>query len=155
MIPGEKVGVRTRAWALLIDLAVLSIIQVVVVVLLQGAWIAGFNLLVWIAYSVYFDGGRGATPGKILLGVRIVRVDGSALDYHQAFVRCLVKAAPLLLSSGAVSYAFLSQDAAPLRAGLVAAGALLLLLSARAVARHPFRQALHDRVARTCVIRLF
>ncbi|OGG44546.1 MAG: hypothetical protein A3F84_03635 [Candidatus Handelsmanbacteria bacterium RIFCSPLOWO2_12_FULL_64_10] len=155
MIPGEKAGVRPRAWALLIDLIVLSIIQVVAVALLQGAWIAGFNLLVWIAYSVTFDGGRGATPGKILLGLKIVRTDGSAVDYHQAFVRCLVKVIPLLLFSSLTSYAFFAQNPTLLRAGLVAAGLLFPLLSAIAVARHPCRQAPHDRAARTCVIRLF
>jgi uncharacterized RDD family membrane protein YckC len=155
VIPGEKVGVRTRAWALLIDLIVLGILQVVVVALLQGAWIAGFNLLVWIAYSVYFDGVRGATPGKILFGVRITRVDGSAIDFHQAFLRCLIKVAPLLLFSAATSYALPAQEPILLRAGLVAVGLLVLLLSAVAVARHPFHQAVHDRVARTCVIRLF
>jgi|GEM_PF-3900342 len=155
MIPGEKVGVRPRAWALLIDLTVLSIIQVVVVALLQGAWIAGFNLLIWIAYSVTFDGGRGATPGKILLGLKIVRTDGSAVDYHQAFVRCLVKVIPLLLFSSLTSYAFFAQGPTLLRAGLAAAGLLFPLLSAITLARHPFRQAPHDRAARTCVIRLF
>lgn len=135
---------------------VLSILQVVVLVLLQGIWIAGFNLLVWIAYSAYFDGRRGATPGKILLGLRIVRTDGSAIDYQQAFIRCLVKLVPLLpLFLFPATGDALSQTPALLRTGMGAVGLSLLLLSAVVIARHPFRQALHDRVARTYVIRIF
>ena len=156
MIPGEKVGLRTRAWGILIDLIVLNIIQIVVVALLNEVrGILGFNLLVWIAYSVYFEGGRGATPGKILLGIRIVRVDGGSPDYQQVFFRCLVKLVPLLallLSTLAV----VGSGFPPLlRAGAILTGLLPSLLWAVTLHRHPMRQAPHDRLARTCVIRIF
>ena len=156
MIPGEKVGVRPRAGALLIDLFVLSFIQVVVLVLLQGIWIAGCNLLIWIAYSVHFDGRRGATVGKLFLGLRIVQTDGSSPGYRQAFIRCLVKLVPLLpLFLFPATRDALFQTPGPLGAGMAAFGLALLLFSAVFIARHPHHQALHDRVARTVVIRIF
>ena len=156
MIPGEKVGLRTRAWGLLIDLVILNIIQGVVVALLQEVrGILGFNLLLWIAYSVYFEGGRGATPGKILLGIRIVRADGGALDYQQVFVRCLVKLVPLLALLLSALAGIGSGLSPLLRAGVLLTGLLPALIWAATLHRHPKRQAPHDRLARTCVIRIF
>lgn len=38
-------------------------------------------------YDVFFNGRFGATPGKMVIGARIVRVDGSNLGYSRAFLR--------------------------------------------------------------------
>ncbi len=156
MIPGEKVGLRTRVWGLLIDLVILNVIQGVVVALLQEVrGILGFNLLIWIAYSVYFEGGRGATPGKILLGLRIVRIDGGAPDYQQIFVRCLIKLIPLLALLLSALAGMESGFPPLLRAGVILIGLLPSLIWTVTLHRHPMRQAPHDRLAHTCVIRIF
>jgi uncharacterized RDD family membrane protein YckC len=42
------------------------------------------GFLFGIAYYVYFVGKFGATPGKMALGLRIVRADGSSLTYGRA-----------------------------------------------------------------------
>lgn len=42
-----------------------------------------------IFYQVYFVGKRGATPGKIMLKLKIVRSDGSPVSYMRAFGRML------------------------------------------------------------------
>jgi len=45
------------------------------------------NLLLGMAYEVYFVSTRGATPGKMALGLKIVRADGSPVDAGLALGR--------------------------------------------------------------------
>lgn len=45
------------------------------------------NLAIAMAYFTYFYGKYGATPGKLALGLRVVREDGSAITYLRAFAR--------------------------------------------------------------------
>lgn len=68
---------------------------------------------------------RGRTPGKRLLGIRVVRVDGEPLTTWDAFSRF----------------------------GGYAASVLTGLLGFAQLLWHPNRQALHDRIAGTVVIR--
>ena len=76
-------------------------------------------------YFTAFNGSRGATPGKQVLGLRIVREDGSPLGYTRAFLR---RAAQLV-------------SALTFGAGYVM------------VAFHPEKRALHDLLAGTRVVR--
>lgn len=46
-------------------------------------------LIVCIAYPVCFWQWRGQTPGKMALGIKIIRTDGSDLTWGSAFVRFL------------------------------------------------------------------
>src|SRR5262245_20247182 len=45
------------------------------------------NLPIGFIYQTFFNGRLGATPGKQLLGLRIVREDGSHLGYRRAALR--------------------------------------------------------------------
>jgi len=50
----------------------------------------GINLayyVIWGSYSVYFHGRFGATPGKMLMGLQVIRSDGSPIGYGRAFGR--------------------------------------------------------------------
>src|SRR6202040_1441947 len=47
------------------------------------------NLFIGIAYHVYFWSTRGATPGKMALGLKIIHPDGSGLTVGQALGRYL------------------------------------------------------------------
>jgi uncharacterized RDD family membrane protein YckC len=76
------------------------------------------------AYWVGFNGRLGASPGKALLGMRILAVDGSPLGYRRAFARYCAEML-CLLSFGL--------------------GYLVMFLS-------PIRQALHDQMAGTRVV---
>jgi len=80
-------------------------------------------LLVW--FTVITRLGKGRTPGKRIFSLRIVRLDGRALSWWDCFSR-------------AGGY------------GAITATFLLGFLEA---IRHPNRQALHDKVAGTVVIR--
>jgi len=46
-----------------------------------------FQLGIAVAYTVYFLGRYGATPGKMALRLRVIRSDGSSLTYGRAFGR--------------------------------------------------------------------
>jgi len=59
-----------------------------------GALIVGLQLLVNLfsyvvqcAYETFFLGRFGATPGKMVVGIKVVRPDGSRLTYWRAFGR--------------------------------------------------------------------
>ena len=43
--------------------------------------------VLWGFYFTYFIGSAGQTPGKQLLGIRVVRADGKPVDYKTAFTR--------------------------------------------------------------------
>lgn len=86
-----------------------------------------FNWVPSWAYYVTFTALYGATPGKMALGLRVVRTDGQPLDWLTAFMREVVgktlSTLPLLLG---YLWAFF----------------------------HPRRQAWHDLIADTLVVRV-
>ena len=82
--------------------------------------------LVPLLYSVVFVGWRGQTPGKMLLGLKIIRTDGEEVGYLRAFIRWI----GTLISSVTLCIGFLMA----------------------AFTTH--KRALHDYIAGTRVIRL-
>lgn len=83
------------------------------------------NLPIGFLFYTYFNGLRGATPGKQILGLRIIREDGSKLGFGGAAIRYL----------------------AGLLSGLTFGIGYLL------IAFHPQKRALHDLIARTRVVK--
>ncbi len=90
------------------------------------AMVLAFHIPVSLAYNVGFNAALGATPGKLLVGLRILRDDGTRLTFPRALVR----------------FAAESLSLAPFGAGY-----LLAFFN-------PSRQALHDLVAGTLVVRV-
>lgn len=82
--------------------------------------------LIPLLYSVGFVGWRGQTPGKMLLGLKIIRVDGEEVGYLRAFIRWI----GMLISS------------------------LTLCIGYLIAAFTTHKRALHDYIAGTRVIRL-
>ncbi len=91
-------------------------------------WIATalFSMLLNICYFTLFVGWRGQTPGKMLLGLKIIRVSGEEVGYARALVRGFGQGIGLLCF------------------GL---GFLMVAFSRR-------KQGLHDKLAGTYVVRL-
>ena len=85
----------------------------------------GIAFAVGIGYMVFFNGRFGATPGKMALGLKIVRADGSPISYARAFGRYFAK----ILS------------------------AIILLIGFMMAGWDPEKRALHDRICDTRVIR--
>lgn len=115
----ERAGTGERAGAFAID-ALLAFIGLIVggVAMAalgfsgdRGVWQAGYSLFAFFTLFFYFGwceaGRRGATPGKRLLGLRVIDSRGRALTPHAAFVRNVVRwieiAGPLSLL-GAASF---------------------------------------------------
>lgn len=117
----ELAGAGSRFSAYLIDFVfnVLLIIAVVLAAYLTGGWIAlrafagsagasaGSSwlwaivvlmifLINW-GYYVFFEGlGKGSTPGKKRMGIRVIRQDGLPIGLREAALRNLVRAADIL-----------------------------------------------------------
>ena len=116
----ELAGAGSRFSAYLIDflLNVLLIIAVVLAALFTGGWIilrgffggGGALASSWIwaivvlviflinwGYYVFFEGiGKGSTPGKKRMGIRVIRQDGLPIGLREAALRNLVRAADIL-----------------------------------------------------------
>ncbi len=52
-------------------------------------WFWLFSTSINIAYFTYFHGATGRTPGKSLLGVQVVSVEGSPISFGTAFLRAV------------------------------------------------------------------
>ncbi len=63
---------------------------------LQGLPALGLFVLIF-AYFWLFEGLLGATPGKLLLGIRVKRVDGGSCGLVEALVRNLLRVVDALL----------------------------------------------------------
>jgi uncharacterized RDD family membrane protein YckC len=53
-------------------------------------------IVLHVVYHVAFIGGCGQTPGKMALGIAVVRRDGGRAGYGRALIRCLASAVSML-----------------------------------------------------------
>lgn len=132
----KYISVGWRALALVIDTILLAVVAYVIAWLSGTTTKAGFELhggpfflliLIILAYYIVLEGLLGATIGKLILGLRVVKLDGSAIGWRASVVRNLLR-----FVDGIVFYLL---------------GAILIWVS-------PLRQRLGDRLAGTSVIRL-
>jgi uncharacterized RDD family membrane protein YckC len=93
---GSKVGefVYAGLWmrlaATIIDTLILALVLLPVALLLADAvTVAGLVLALGFVYFVGFWVARGATPGKMLMGVQIVTKDGEPIGLGRSIVRYL------------------------------------------------------------------
>ncbi len=84
------------------------------------------TIFIGMAYSVFFVGWRGQTPGKMALKLKIIQTSGEEMTYGRAFLRWIgYSISGLTLGIGYLMVAFTKQ-----------------------------KQGLHDKIAGTYVIRL-
>ena len=135
-----KAGFWLRLVALMVDGFLVFLMQVIFGIILAFASSDGFNLggatslllqlfstVVSLFYWIFFTGNCGQTPGKMLLRIQVVRTDGSSLSYGTAFYREVVGKflSGIIFAIGYLMAAFDDQ-----------------------------KQGLHDRMAKTYVIKL-
>ncbi|UCH36815.1 MAG: RDD family protein [Armatimonadota bacterium] len=129
VVPAEKVGFWTRFLASFIDGiigAVGSVVIGAVLAVLGAPRTAGaISILAGIAYSVLLIGAYGQTVGMMALSIRVIRTDGTKVDYLIAFIRWI----------GSLLSAF------------------VLCLGYLWIAFDPDKQAWHDKIAGTYVVR--
>ena len=170
-------GFRVRFGAVIVDLLVF-IPFIVIYFWLEGeskqlalAYSIPYSLL-YAGYNIYFHGRFGQTLGKMALGIKVVRLDGMAMLYREAFLRhavdlflgILMTAASIIAylsvsdaeysaASGFLSHAILRQDHEPFWHNYVTIlmqawcwSELIVLLS------NEKKRAIHDFIAGTVVI---
>ena len=93
-------GVVLRGIAVIIDGLVLLAIGWVVSFITGGSsihgyelitWPALFSFLCWLAYYIYLEKTKGATLGKMVIGIRVISAGGGPLSWGQSIVRNLLR----------------------------------------------------------------
>ncbi|MCE2440123.1 MAG: RDD family protein [Candidatus Latescibacteria bacterium] len=180
LMQDEMAGLGRRLLAVVIDMLMLKLLDLPLSRTLREVTPSPIAALVLeygitLIYCTIFLARRGQTPGKIMTSLRVISVDGGPLGRARAFVRSAVKWTPffaiLIVLSVLNPYAEPHQVA--LGAGRVLtpppefdaeglhlwrivlySGSLLGLALVWITRRHPDRQALHDRVSGTLVMRV-
>jgi uncharacterized RDD family membrane protein YckC len=49
------------------------------------------TVVVWLAYMIYAEGTWGASVGKRMTGIRVVKVDGTPMDMQASLIRNLLR----------------------------------------------------------------
>lgn len=94
-IPVIGAGVGIRALSTIVDGIILGVIGGVLAAVLGSDFSNGnisssyylWSLVIGFCYYTYFEGKTGATPGKMVCGLRVVKLDGSACDISAAAMR--------------------------------------------------------------------
>jgi uncharacterized RDD family membrane protein YckC len=96
----QGVGVFRRAVAVLIDGIILFIVYYAVALATGGTNAASFSMTglaalttyaVGFAYFIVMEATRGATIGKLVMGLKVVKQDGSAMDWGASIIRNLLR----------------------------------------------------------------
>ncbi len=123
----QYAGVGVRFLAVLIDGIVLGIIGGVLGFIFHNAGVGGGIVgIVAILYYIVMEATQGATLGKMALGLRVVKVDGSPISWTESVIRNLLRIVDALF---------------------------VYLVGAIFVWTSPLKQRLGDRAANTVVIR--
>ena len=128
-------GVGIRAGATIIDIVIFWVFSFLVAIVTGDASGAGFALgtgasclvgIIAIAYYVVMEQMYGGTVGKLALGLKVVKIDGTAMDWQTAIVRTLLR---------------------------IVDGLFFYLVGAILVWTSPTKQRLGDKVAKTLVVK--
>jgi len=107
------------------------------------------QLAVSLGYFGYFWTSARATPGMKLLGLQIGdESDGHSIDWNQAIIRWLILGIPSILST------FASYVSSGLGLILSVVGVAWLIILLYTIAQSPTKQGLHDRYARTILVKV-
>ena len=81
-------GVGIRAVATIIDGIILAIIGAAISAVSNGGGVSYLtSLIIGFCYYVYFESNGGATPGKMLCGLKVIKVEGTPCDTKAAIIR--------------------------------------------------------------------
>jgi uncharacterized RDD family membrane protein YckC len=128
----ELAGLRDRALAWILDLALVLFgyyLIVILVMLLFGSmddwWGVFFSVMAFLAYFLYnilFEMlKRGQSPGKLALGIKVVRLDGKDPEWSDVTLRALLQLVDSIFCLGLVGGLLIKTSAKAQRLGDMAA----------------------------------
>lgn len=83
----SKAGIGQRLIAIIIDSILLGIVSGIIVAIVGDVGAIG-GFLIGVAYQWYFlTQNKGQTPGKVLLGIRVVKANGAPLSAIDVVIR--------------------------------------------------------------------
>lgn len=135
-VQAQAAGVGIRFLAVFIDGIIVSIVTgIITAILVGGSHGSGaatalsdlISLVIYLGYFIVMEGQRGATLGKMALGLRAVRMDGAPITMNESVIRNLLRIIDFL------PFAY--------------------IVGAISIWNSPFKQRVGDRVAKTLVIR--
>ena len=84
-------GVPIRFVAVLIDAIIIAIIAGILAIPLQTRLSGAVSLLIFLLYYILLEGAYGQTVGKMAVKIKVVREDGTKIDYTDAVVRTVLR----------------------------------------------------------------
>ena len=96
----KYVGVGLRAVAVIIDSAMLFFLAYLMALVTGGTTTTGFQLqggpfflffLIGFGYFIVMEAVWGATLGKLVIGLRVVKEDGSKIDWSKSLIRNVLR----------------------------------------------------------------
>jgi len=138
-------GAWLRLAALIVDLLILTIIMAII------GQVASFprwtGLIVGSIYFVGFWSWRGQTPGKMLIGAKIVKADGSKINPVNAILRYL-----FFLIPSFAPILFLATGINLVAENLTLIIILFAIIGMVVIGFSSSKRGIHDLIAGTCVI---
>ena len=175
LMPNEIPGLGRRIIAMAVDLLMMMMANQALLLGLREATnslvvLLGLDYVILLCYSTLFLSARGQTPGKIMTSLRVIAEDGGGVSQSQALIRSVTKWTPLMgvlifqaLFSPVPMDMQLPHEGAPsqpLPEGAVEgtvvflSGSVLWLVLLAIAKSHPDGRGVHDRVAKTMVMKL-
>jgi uncharacterized RDD family membrane protein YckC len=120
----ELAELRDRVVAWIIDFVIVLATYLILIAVIQGTfdpftiWPYVIALLVPVFYNLYFEVRlNGQTPGKKVLGLRVVKLDGSRMSMTDHVIRWSFRLVDIVLSLGAVAAILISSGSSSQRLG--------------------------------------
>jgi uncharacterized RDD family membrane protein YckC len=89
-------GVPIRFVAALIDAIIIFIIAGILAIPFQTRLSGAVSLLIFLLYFIVLEGAYGQTAGKMAFKIKVVREDGTKIDYTDAVVRNVLRLIDLI-----------------------------------------------------------
>lgn len=135
----ELAGLRERALAWMLDTSIIVFGYYLLVILILsvfgdigdwwGVFLSILSFLVYFLYHVFFEIlRRGQSPGKMALGIKVVRLDGKDPEWSDVTLRALLQLVDSIFCLGLVGGLLIKTSAKAQRLGDMAANTTLIKL---------------------------
>ncbi len=135
----ELAGLRERALAWMLDTAIIVIGYYLMVILIMlvfgmvgnwwGVFLGMLGFLAYFLYNILFEIlKRGQSPGKMALGIKIVRLDGKDPEWSDVTLRALLQLVDAIFSLGLIGGLLIKTTAKAQRLGDMAANTTAIKL---------------------------